>query len=71
MTCEPIDIFALIDIIYIALATGNFEFKCKERSYGIPGETFGTVLHHICNIWDNILLHMVHYSTKGSPQISI
>ena len=39
MTCEP------IDIIYSTLGTGNFEFKCYERSYGILARTFGAVLH--------------------------
>ena len=34
MTCEP------IDIIYFTLGTGNFEFKCYEKSYGILGKTF-------------------------------
>ena len=41
MTCEP------IDIIYFALGTGNYEFKCYERSYKILGKTFGAVLHYM------------------------
>ena len=41
MTCEP------IDIIDFTLGTGNYEFKCYERSYGIFGKTFGGVLHRM------------------------
>ena len=37
MTCEP------IDIIYFTLGTGNYEFKCYERSYGILGKPYGAV----------------------------
>ena len=32
MTCEP------INIIYFTLGTGNYEFKCYERSYRILGK---------------------------------
>ena len=41
MTCEP------IDIIYLTLGTGSYEFKFYERSYGILVKTFGAVLHHM------------------------
>ena len=41
MTCEP------IDIIYLTPGTGNNEFRCYERSYGILVRTFGAVLHHM------------------------
>ena len=41
MTHEP------IDIIYFTLGTGDYEYKCYERSYGILGKTFGAVLHRM------------------------
>ena len=43
MTYEP------VDIIYFTLRTGNYKFKCYQRSYGILGKPL--VLYcTICNI---------------------
>ena len=43
MTCEP------IDIVYFTLGTGNFEILNIRKVIRNSGETFGAVLHRICN----------------------
>ena len=50
MTCEP------IDMIYFNFGTGNYEFKCYERSYGILGKPL--VLY--CTICNNVHLIIFH-----------